>query len=77
MIRRFRVQEGTEIPRPSLKNAHLVLWQRAILVQDGLLASRLSIVQPHRALQVLAETRLVVVSEKSLRFSKVLFEVGM
>ena len=76
-FRRFRVQEGTEIPRPSFKNAYIVLSQHAILVHDELFACRLSTVQPHRARQVLVEAPLVVVSETSLGFSKVFFEVGM
>ena len=64
-------------PHPPFKNAHVVSQWRAILFSDNLLACRLSTVQPHRSLQVLVETPLVVVVEKSLRFSKVLFEVGI
>ena len=76
-LRRFRIEEGTEIPRPSFKIAHLVLWRRPILVHDELLAPRHSTARPNCTLPVLAEALLVVVSEKSFCFSKVLFGVGM
>ena len=72
--RRFGIKECTKIPRLSFKNEHLVVLQRAILGYDELFASSLATAQPNRAPQVLVETLLVVVSEKSFRFRKVLFE---
>ena len=48
-----------------------------MLVKDELFASRSSTAQPnHRPIQVLVETPLVVVSEKSFRFSKELLGLG-
>ena len=72
----FVMRRVPKYPAHPSKNAHLVFEHRAIFVRGEWFAFRLSTSQPNRALQVVVETPLVVVSLKSFRFSKFLFEVS-
>ena len=68
---------GLAVPEAGTKTMMLRAPNQALLVYGELMASHLSTVKPYRASLVLVEIPLVVVSEESLRFSKVRFKVGL